>query len=183
MFVQRVAQGKNNSWKQCSRSGFAWIWLSWIRIRFRNADPDPGARKFTKFNKGAWIPAFQRGSCTFIGRFVDPLNFSTDPDPRFHTFDKNILFFPSFFACYFLKVHLHHFSKIKSHKEVTKPTDSRFFLQFLLEDRRIRIRIRTFDLRIREARSHTDSTVRINNTVRRYVFDLLPYLRVPTIPV
>jgi hypothetical protein len=27
----------------------------------------------------------------------------------------------SFFAYYFLKVHLHHFSKIKSPKEVTKP--------------------------------------------------------------
>jgi hypothetical protein len=30
------------------------------------------------------------------------------------------LFFVSFFAYYFLKLHLHHFSKIKSHKEVTK---------------------------------------------------------------
>ncbi len=31
---------------------------------------------------------------------------------------KIIFFLQSFSACYFLKVHLHHFSKIKSHKEV-----------------------------------------------------------------
>jgi hypothetical protein len=33
---------------------------------------------------------------------------------------KYFFFFPSFFADYILKLHLHHFSKIKSHKEVTK---------------------------------------------------------------
>jgi hypothetical protein len=36
-----------------------------------------------------------------------------------------------------LKTHLHHFSKIKIPKEVTKLQESRFFLLFLLEDRRI----------------------------------------------
>ncbi len=25
--------------------GYAWIWLSWKRIRTRNGDPDPGAWK------------------------------------------------------------------------------------------------------------------------------------------
>ncbi len=45
----------------------------------------------------------------------------------------------SFFADYFLKLHLHHFSKIKSHKEVTKQQESRFFLLFLFDYRRIRI--------------------------------------------
>ncbi len=30
------------------------------------------------------------------------------------------IFLPSFFAYYFLKIHLHHSSKIKLHKEVTK---------------------------------------------------------------
>jgi hypothetical protein len=35
-----------------------------------------------------------------------------------------------------LKVHLHHFSKIKSPKEVTKQ-ESRFFLLILLDDRRM----------------------------------------------
>jgi|LakMenE01Jun11ns_1017448.scaffolds.fasta_scaffold8438066_1 hypothetical protein len=34
-------------------------------------------------------------------------------------------------------VHLHHSSKIKSHKEVTKQKKSRFFLLFLLDDGRI----------------------------------------------
>ncbi len=50
-------------------------------------------------------------------------------------------------ACYVLKVHLHHFSKIKSPKEVTKRLESRFFLLFLLDDRRIWIR---------EAQKHLD---------------------------
>ncbi len=36
---------------------------------------------------------------------------------------------------------LHNFLKIKSHKEVTKQEESRFFLLFLLDDRRIRILI------------------------------------------
>jgi hypothetical protein len=34
---------------------------------------------------------------------------------------------------YFLKVHLHHFSKIKSHKEVTKHLESRLFLLCFLK--------------------------------------------------
>jgi hypothetical protein len=50
-----------------------------------------------------------------------------------------------------LKVHLHHFSKVKSQKEVTKQWESRFFLLFLLDDRRVRIRIR-----IKEAKKQTD---------------------------
>jgi hypothetical protein len=42
-------------------------------------------------------------------------------------------FFPRFFAYYFLKLLLHHFSKKKIHKEVTKQNkESRFFL--MLED-------------------------------------------------
>ncbi len=62
---------------------------------------------------------------------------------------KTILFL-CFSAYYLLKVHLHYFSKIKSHKEVTKHKVSRFFLLFLLDDRRIHIRsqsrIRTSDI-------------------------------------
>jgi hypothetical protein len=38
------------------------------------------------------------------------------------------------------KMHLHHFSKIKSNKEVKKQQESSFFLLFLLDDRKIRIR-------------------------------------------
>jgi hypothetical protein len=48
-----------------------------------------------------------------------------DPDPAIFVIDlqganKKIIFFAKFSAYFFLKVHLHHFSKIKSKKEVTK---------------------------------------------------------------
>jgi hypothetical protein len=56
-------------------------------------------------------------------------------------YKKLIFYLKVFSAYYFLKVHLHHYSKIKSQKEVTKQRESRFFLLFLLDDRRIRIRI------------------------------------------
>ncbi len=46
------------------------------------------------------------------------------------------------FFAYFLKVQLNHFSKITSHKEVTKKVESMFFLLFLLDDRKIRFRFR-----------------------------------------
>jgi hypothetical protein len=46
-------------------------------------------------------------------------------------------------------VHFHNFSKIKSQKAVKKTVGIRFFLLFLIDDRRIRIRIRTSDKRIR----------------------------------
>jgi hypothetical protein len=70
----------------------------------------------------------------------DPDIFVTDLQDA----DKNY-FCQSFSAYYFLKVHLHHFSKIKSHKEVTQQQELMFFLHFLLDDRRIRILIYTFD--------------------------------------
>ncbi len=37
-----------------------------------------------------------------------------------------------FLAYYYLKLHLHPFSKIKSYKEVTKQWESKFFLLFFL---------------------------------------------------
>jgi hypothetical protein len=48
-----------------------------------------------------------------------------DPDPTIFVIDlqdanKKYIFFKSFSAYYFLKVHLPYFSKIKSQKEVTK---------------------------------------------------------------
>ena len=49
-----------------------------------------------------------------------------DPDPAIFVIDlqdtiKKLIFVKkSFFAHYFLKVHSHHFSKIKSPKEITK---------------------------------------------------------------
>ncbi len=71
-----------------------------------------------------------------------------DPDPAiFDIFDsyledvnkKNFLGFLLIMVLF--EVHLHHFSKIKSHKEVTEQLESMFFLLFLLYDRRIRILI------------------------------------------
>ncbi len=50
---------------------------------------------------------------------------------------------PEVFAYYFLNLHLHHFSKLKIHKEVAKQYGFRVFLLFLLDYRRIRTRIRT----------------------------------------
>ncbi len=60
-------------------------------------------------------------------------------------------------ADYFLQVHLHHFSKIKRQKEVIQQQESRFFLLFLLDDRRIRIRIHQSEVWtwIQEAQKHT----------------------------
>ncbi len=55
---------------------------------------------------------------------------------------NTIFFLVRFFVNYFIKVHFHHFSKIKRLKEVTKQEERRFFLLFLL-DGRIRSRIRT----------------------------------------
>ncbi len=46
----------------------------------------------------------------------------------------------SFSAYNFLMVHVHNFSKLKCHKALTKQKESRFFLLFLLDDWRIRIR-------------------------------------------
>ncbi len=59
----------------------------------------------------------------------DPINFGMDPDPDPAIFvsdlqdiNKRLFCFVCLgcFAYYFQKVHLHHFSKIKSHEEVTK---------------------------------------------------------------
>jgi hypothetical protein len=54
---------------------------------------------------------------------VDP-DPDADPDPVIFVSDLHgvnlKLFLLSFFAFYFLKVHLHHFSEIKSQKGVTK---------------------------------------------------------------
>jgi hypothetical protein len=45
---------------------FAFVWLSLIRIRIGNADPDPGAWKLTKIYKQTWFIPFQQGFCTFV---------------------------------------------------------------------------------------------------------------------
>jgi hypothetical protein len=68
----------------------------------------------------------------------------SDPDPAIFVIDlqdanKKLILKKSLSAYYFLKVqHLHHFSRIKRPKEVTKQQESRFFLLFLLDNRRAR---------------------------------------------
>ncbi len=71
-----------------------------------------------------------------------------DPDPAIFVIDlqhasKKLTFSTIFSAYYFLKVHLHHFSKIKSQKD---------------DDRRIRIHTSDQWIRIRilEAQKHVD---------------------------
>jgi hypothetical protein len=64
------------------------------------------------------------------------------PDPTFSsvTLNANRKIVVSKFFCFLLFLYtFKQSSKIKSHKEVAKQYKSRFFLQFLLDDRRIRI--------------------------------------------
>jgi hypothetical protein len=58
--------------------------------------------------------------------------FGPDPDP-----DAD----PAIFVSYLQDVNKNVFSKVKSHKEVSKQQESMFFLLLLLDDRKIRIRI------------------------------------------
>jgi hypothetical protein len=58
----------------------------------------------------------------------------SDPDPAIFVINlqdaNKKLSLKKFSAYYFLRVHLHHFSKINSPKEVTKQQETRFFLLF-----------------------------------------------------
>ncbi len=73
-----------------------------------------------------------------------------DPDPAIFVIDlqdadkKNNFFKTIFSAYYFLKVHLHHFSKIKD-KKSHKIVGIKVFVTILHEDKRIWIRIHTSD--------------------------------------
>jgi hypothetical protein len=57
------------------------------------------------------------GSLTFWYGSLPLTDLDPAPDPAIFVSDIQD---GKFFAYYFLKLHLHHFSKIKSHKEVTK---------------------------------------------------------------
>jgi hypothetical protein len=89
-------------------------------------------------------------------RICDIFGTGPDPGPRIRTGDLRILLFSSVtsktetknkffeFFCllrYFLKIHLHHFVKGKKLKRRHKTVGIRFFLLFLLDARRIRIRM------------------------------------------
>ncbi len=95
-------------------------------------------------HQGDLNKTFRRGGFKYVCRLnkgtitwtsvVDPWHFGTDPDPRLWPVDpdpvifvldiqdaKKNYFFLSFSAHYFLKVHLHHFYKIKN---VTKKSQN-----------------------------------------------------------
>jgi hypothetical protein len=57
------------------------------------------------------------------------------PDPAIFVSDLGKM--GSFLAYFFLKLYIRHFSKIKSHKEVTKQWESRVFLLFSHDVRRM----------------------------------------------
>jgi hypothetical protein len=78
------------------------------------------------------------------------MDLDPQPDPAIFVTDlqdanKNPFFSQSFrfSAYYFLKVHLHHFSKIKVISKSQNIRNPSFFLLILLDDRRIRIK--TYD--------------------------------------
>jgi hypothetical protein len=62
----------------------------------------------------------------------------TDLDPAIFVSDLQDshykLTFSKFFAYYFLKLHLHHSSKLRSHEGVTKQQELRFLSLFLLDE-------------------------------------------------
>ncbi len=70
----------------------------------------------------------------------DPYHGLTDPDRKTN-------FFPLFPAYYFLKVHLHHFSKIKVTKksQTAQTVEIKVFLLIFSMYSKIQIRIRTPD--------------------------------------
>ncbi len=104
--------------------------LGWIRIRIRESMP-------LTTGSGAWIRI--RSLDTDPAIFVIDLQYAS----------KKLFFNTIFSAYYFLKVHLRHFSKIKSQQEPQNSKNQGFFLLFLHDDRRIRIqgriRIHTSD--------------------------------------
>jgi hypothetical protein len=82
----------------------------------------PGRQKKVTFKQCYGSMKFLYGSGS-----ADPYIRLMDPDPELAIFvsdlediNKKLFCFLSFFAHFFLKVHLHHFSKIKCRKEVTK---------------------------------------------------------------
>ncbi len=86
----------------------------------------------------------------------DPWHIGTDQVPNLWLTDQDPALFVNDLFKFFWLLHFegtltHHSSKIKIYKEVTKQQKSRVVLLFLLDHRRIRIRIliRTSDFRIR----------------------------------
>jgi hypothetical protein len=68
---------------------------------------------------------------------ADPYLCLKDPDPALFVSDLQDAYYKYFFASYFLKVRLHHSSNSQNSR------NKRFFLQFLLDEGRILIWIRS----------------------------------------
>ncbi len=108
----------------------------------------PVERNIFSYPRHAFLPGFEAvgvlhtdGQCFGSMPFWWIMDMDADPDPALFIIDlqdanKKIMFFLNFLAYYFSKVHLHHFSR----KKVIKK--SRFFLLFLLNNRRIWIQSR-----------------------------------------
>ncbi len=90
-----------------------------------------------------WTPATKQSSV------ADPWHFGVDPDPRIHASDRILDPDPAIFvidlqdaskkqicytifSAYFLKVHLHHFSKMKSQKESQNSKNQGFSYYFCM---------------------------------------------------
>ncbi len=80
-------------------------------------------RTFT-VSSNSCFPFFIIGVVFLFLSAADPWHFGVDPDPSIFIIDlqdaNKIFFFFKFFCILLLKVLLHHFSKVKSQKEVTK---------------------------------------------------------------
>jgi hypothetical protein len=87
-----------------------------------------------------------------------------DPDPAFFVIDfqdasKKLIFNTIFSAYYFLKVHLHHFSKIKCQKESQKSRNqgfSYYFCMMVEGSGSIPLTSGSIWIRIWEAKKHVD---------------------------
>ncbi len=88
--------------------------LGWIRIRILGSMPLTNGSGFgSGFGSGSWIP--------------DPAIFVID----LQDVSKKLIFEHNFF-CYFLKLHLHHFTKIKSQKEYQNIRNQGFSYYFCI---------------------------------------------------
>ncbi len=130
-----------SEWSSCTRTCVAWRW-GCTRLHLHHETLQASVAGSMKFWYGS--------GCGSTDPYLWLMD--TDADPVIFVSDlqgvyKN-LFCSKFFCLlrymYFLKVHLHRFPKIKSHKEVTKLQESMFFLLFLLDDNDRLIRIHIF---------------------------------------
>jgi len=86
------------------------------------------SKQFLKFNILHYITKYNKNNINSVNTRIEKTSVAdpdADPDTAIFVSDlqevnKKLFLFLGFFAYCFLKVHLHHFSKIRSHKEVTK---------------------------------------------------------------